>query len=491
MSALIIKGLKDGKTSVTASNGKATSTVEVEIVVASVGVDTSSEPIILGGNPIKAVGRVTTPTEGRVGEFTWSTTTPLIIEVSGVGTTATITPLSVGTGIIKASWVYKGLEFVTTYPIQVVPESEGNLLDALYLNPNPFTAPVGFELSPILTFSPIQADITDMVWEVDDPTILSVERGKFKFLKEGETVVTLKAGGQTTSGKYTCRKVLPKPTKFSWNNGGNLMSIKLATNYSYMLNLQVEPGDAETSIVIGPSRLTRIEIGKPRPSGARTVIISPTGQTGSETIYLSSFADPTQKIALKVEVASAYIVMRGLEDRVELKKDYPVTILTDTGKVVEEINFQYPTGADFTPVDESRGLYNFRAYSRSSNYGIGVEGRDPDTGITLMSTFYVSVRDNVDTGVTVVDDIPFSVALAVGHPHTFTITTKEKDVDFRWTLLAGSGRWDKEDLGNTTGVSTLTYSRPWAGEYTPYLQVEMRSRSKDLPVSSFCKIRVR
>lgn len=485
MSTIQIKGLKDGKTQVTARNGEATSVVEVEVVEARVSVLGKGE-VPIGEDVLLRAGLVTG--NGRFGQLVWSSRNGLVkIEPSSMS--AIITGDAPGPDVVVLKWMYQGLEFEGTLDVEVIGDVNPAITE-LYLYPNTYSGPVGDYLLPTLSYYPLNATIPSMKWEVADPTVAKVEAGKISIIGLGTTAISVTVGDATADMVVTGREAKVAPTSLTWASGQSHAYYELSLNSTWMTSIQIAPPTAEPAFVITPpAKAARIEIGDANASGRRTLTIR--GQVpGDETVTISSMLDPTKKITLRTAVSGDYLLIKGLEEPLVLNKEVQFTVSKSDGTPATNTKFDKVPDHLNLKVIEKDYKFSLKPTQPLTNYNLNISG-EINSRAHLFASVFLNSEDTSPDAIKIISDIPFSVEVPKGSDKTFSITTEQKDVDFYWAMIAGSGHYDKEDVGNETGTSVFTARNLWAGDYIPKVEVKIVSRSTQKERYSFCKIRVR
>ena len=235
----LVTAIDEGTCTITASAGGKSATCAVTVSkkavpVTSVTLDRNS--LVMEEGQSTTLVATVSPADATDNTVSWSSSNTSVVSVDGYGT---ITAAKEGSAVITAAAGGKSATCVVTVYKKVIPVS------SVTLDRYSVTLEVGGSTLLVATVNPSDATDKTVTWTNSDDTVISLDGGKVKALKEGSATVTAMAGDKSASCLVTVAKSVIPVTSITLDQ----TSVTLEKGASVMLTATVSPSDATDKTV--------------------------------------------------------------------------------------------------------------------------------------------------------------------------------------------------------------------------------------------------
>ena len=204
-----------------------------EIPVSSVSLNKTSQELVVGESV--QLNATVNPSDATEKTITWSSSNQAVATVAG----GKVTAISEGTTSITASAGGKS----ATCSITVKKKTVGVM--SIELNKTELTLTEGESETLVATVKPEDATDKTVTWSTSNAEVATVDNGKVVAVKEGESVISAKAGDKTA----TCKVVVDKKVITVSSVELNKNTLELVEGDSETLVATVKPDDATDKAV--------------------------------------------------------------------------------------------------------------------------------------------------------------------------------------------------------------------------------------------------
>ena len=306
----IVTAVGPGTTTITATSGSKTASIELTISsnvveVSSVKMNTKSETIYINSNNKTITLKATVlPINATNKKVVWTSSNTNVATVDN----GVVTAKSVGTAIITATAGGKSANTIITVSDETIAVSSIKLnktAETIYINSDRTTTKL------TATVTPENATHKTVTWTSSNPSVATVDNGVVSAKSAGTTIITASAGGKSATAKITVSTKVVDVTAVKLNQ----TSATLYTNTSdnkIKLTATILPSDATNKVVkwtSSNSTVATVDNGlvTAKKDGTTTITATVGGKSATAKITVTTKNIAVSSIKLNKTSAVLYI----------------------------------------------------------------------------------------------------------------------------------------------------------------------------------------